>query len=158
MTARPRDNAETGPRGFAFVRPILLALGLAELVVGAWQLLAPHSFYSSFPGGRGWVAGLGPYNEHLMTDVGELTLALAVVMTLAGIVLERRLVQVALVSYLVQAVPHFVFHAVHRDHMSTGDNVANLGALGLAVLVPTCLLYSMRGANWRWTVSKLTRK
>jgi hypothetical protein len=157
MTARHPDNTETGPGGYAFVRPLLLALGLAEFVVGAWQLLGPHSFYSSFPGGRGWVADLGPYNEHLMTDVGELTLALAVVMTLAGIFLGRRLVQVALISYLTQAVPHLAFHAVHREHMSTGDNVANLGALGLAVVVPTVLLYSMRGATWRWTVSKLKR-
>ena len=58
-----------------------LALGIlaaAALVVGAWAQFAPASFYTSFPGGRGWVAVDGPYNEHLIRDIGGLNLALAV--------------------------------------------------------------------------------
>ena len=42
--------------------------------------VAPKSFYEDFPGaGRVWVAVDGPYNEHLVRDVGSLNLALAFV-------------------------------------------------------------------------------
>jgi hypothetical protein len=126
------------------LRAGLVALALVELALGAWQLLAPHSFYASFPTGQGWVASLGPYDAHLMTDVGELTLALGVLLAFAAAVFERRLVQVALVAYLVQAVPHLVFHAIHRDHLSTADNAGNLVTLGVAVLVPAALLWLSR--------------
>ena len=45
----------------------------------------PRSFYDDFPGaGRTWVAVDGPYNEHLVRDVGGLNLALAFVAVLAA--------------------------------------------------------------------------
>jgi hypothetical protein len=75
-----------------------------------------------------------------MTDVGELTLALGVILALAAIVFERRLVRVALVAYLVQGVPHLVFHSIHRDGLSTADNIANLALLGGAVVASAGLL------------------
>lgn len=123
------------------VRVILSVLALIEVAIGAWQLFAPYSFYTYFPAGQGWVERLGPYDQHLITDVGELTLALETFLTLAALVFERRLVQVALVGYLVQAVPHLVFHAIHREHMSTAQNVANLATLALAVIVPAGVLW-----------------
>ena len=62
----------------------LLVLTASGLVVGAWALLAPRSFYDSFPGiGSGWVHPSGPYNEHLVTDVGAAYLALAAASLLA---------------------------------------------------------------------------
>jgi hypothetical protein len=128
------------------IRAGLAALAVVELALGAWQLFAPHSFYVSFPTGQGWVQALGPYDAHLMTDVGELTLALGALLGFAAVVFERRLVQVALVVYLVPAVPHLVFHAVHRDGLSAADNAGNLGTLGLAVLVPALLLWLT--ADW----------
>lgn len=122
------------------IRLGLSVLALAELGVGAWQLFAPLSFYADFPFGRGWVQPLGPYDQHLMSDVGELTLALGVILALAAIVFERRLVRVALVGYLVQGIPHLVFHSVHRGGLSAADNVANLAVLGGAVVVSAGLL------------------
>jgi hypothetical protein len=57
-----------------------VALALTGAVVGAWALLAPASFWSDFPGdGLGWVAAAGPFDEHLVRDVGALYLALGVV-------------------------------------------------------------------------------
>ncbi len=56
----------------------VIAIGYAG--VGAWAALAPRSFYDDFPGGgRHWVAVDGPFNEHLVRDVGTLNLALAAV-------------------------------------------------------------------------------
>ena len=130
--------------GRAVLRAGVAALAVVELAIGAWELLAPRSFYSSFPAGRDWVQALGPYDSHLMTDVGELTLALGVLLALAAVWFERRLVQAALIAYLVYAVPHLVFHAIHRDHLSAADNAGNLATLGLAVLVPAVLLWLSR--------------
>ena len=48
----------------------LLGLGLVQLFDGLYALLAPRSFFDSFPLGRGWVEALPAYNEHLTRDVG----------------------------------------------------------------------------------------
>ena len=57
---------------------------LFGLGVGGWQTLAPASFYTDFPGaGRHWVSVDGPYNEHLLRDVGQGNLALGVVALVA---------------------------------------------------------------------------
>ncbi len=72
------------------------------LVGGFWALLFPRAFYDDFPlPGSAWVSTLGPYNEHLIRDYGALNLAMAVLLLAAGILLERRLVQVALITWLV---------------------------------------------------------
>lgn len=118
------------------------------LVVGVWALLIPRSFYDDFPAaGRHWVSALGPYNEHLIRDVGALNLALGALLALAAILLERRLVQAALAAWLVYAVPHFLFHATELDALSLLDNSLNLITLGLAVLLPLVLLAATRGGG-----------
>jgi hypothetical protein len=55
--------------------------------------------------------------------------------------LERRVVQVALVTWLVYATPHPVFHIGQTDHVSARSNVEQLSGLGLMVLLPLLLLY-----------------
>jgi hypothetical protein len=116
-------------------------LAIPALVVGVWALALPRSFYDDFPGaGRHWVSALGPYNEHLVRDVGALNLALGALLALAAIVLERRLVQAALAAWLVYALPHFVFHATELDALPFLDNAANVITLGLVVLLPLVLL------------------
>ncbi len=45
---------------------------------------APISSYDAFPGlGLSWLPQLGPYNEHLVKDVGAMLLALAVLSVVA---------------------------------------------------------------------------
>jgi hypothetical protein len=129
------------------VRPRLLQGGLlflaaTPLVGGIWALLAPRAFYEDFPlPGRDWVSTLGPYNEHLVRDYGALNLALAVLLMTAAILLERHLAQVALVTWLVFEVPHFVFHLGQTHHFSARSNWEQLGGLGLLVLLPLLLLF-----------------
>ncbi|MDQ3913111.1 MAG: hypothetical protein M3305_15345 [Actinomycetota bacterium] len=119
----------------------LLILAVSALIVGLWASLSPRSFYEDFPlPGRAWVSTLGPYNEHLVRDVGELNLALGVLLAMAAVLLEQRLVQVSLVAYLVYAVPHFIYHASTGHAFPLGDNIANLVTLGIAVLLPLGLL------------------
>jgi hypothetical protein len=124
-----------------WIRGCLLVLAVSALAVGLWALLVPRSFYDDFPlPGRAWVSTLGPYNEHLVRDVGALNLALGVLLVVAAVVLERRLVQASLVAYLAYAVPHFIFHVSTGHAFPLGDNIANLITLGFAVLLPLVLL------------------
>jgi hypothetical protein len=90
--------------------------------------------------GRHWLVPLGPYNEHLITDVGSTFLALTVLMALAAIWLTKRLVQAALIAWLVYAVPHFLWHMANLGVYSASDQVLNAVALALQVLVAAALL------------------
>jgi hypothetical protein len=114
------------------VRAGLGILAVVQGVVGVWALLAPASFYASFPAsGHAWVALLPPYNEHLIRDVGALNLALAVPLTAAAVTGQWLLSAVAIGSIAVFAVPHAVYHALHLDGFSTSDAVAQSAGIGL---------------------------
>ena len=93
------------------LRSGLLLLAATPLFSGLWALILPRSFYDDFPlPSSDWVSTLGPYNEHLIRDYGALNLALTILLVAAALLLERRVVQVALVTWLVYATPHLVFH------------------------------------------------
>ena len=125
---------------------LLLRVGLWLLVVpfavtGLWASLAPTSFFASFPGlGHAWVVVLPPYNEHLVRDVGDLYLGLAVVVAWAAVTLDRRVTQAALVASLVAGLPHVLFHLQHLDGLAAADATAELSSLTLTVVLPLALL------------------
>lgn len=122
-------------------RVILALLAVSALTVGLWALAAPESFYDDFPGGgRSWVSVDGPYNEHLVRDVGALNLALAVVTIVALIRLAPTIVLAAAGAWLVWSTPHFIYHATNLDVYETSDKVANMVSLGLAVIGPVVLV------------------
>lgn len=68
---------------FSLTTLALFYLGLTSLIVGLWAQFFPQEFYDHFPGLGVWVAGDGPYNEHLIRDVGGLNLALTTLAVLA---------------------------------------------------------------------------
>ena len=120
----------------------LLFVAATPLAGGIWALLFPRAFYEGFPlPGSGWVSTLGPYNEHLVRDYGALNLAMAVLLLAAAVLLERRLAQITLVTWLVFEVPHFVFHLGQTHHFSPGSNVAQLCGLALLIMLPLVLLF-----------------
>jgi hypothetical protein len=128
------------------VRPVLLLLALGGLQVGLWLLISPRSFYDDFPGfGRTWVSVDGPYNEHAFRDFGNGQLALAVVLLAAFVRPQRYLVRPAALAYLLGAVPHLLYHANHLDLYDTGDQVANLVALGATVVLSAILVLGTIG-------------
>jgi hypothetical protein len=95
-------------------------------------LLTPRGFYDGFPAaGHAWVALLPPYNEHLVRDVGGLSLAMTVLLGAAAIHLERRLVRVAVLAFGAYTVPHALFHGLHLEGFSVLDAVAQM--IGFAV-------------------------
>jgi hypothetical protein len=133
---------ESRPVRQGLLRGGLLFLAITPLVGGLWALLVPRTFYEDFPlPGRYWISTLGPYNEHLVRDYGALNLALAVLLVSAAILLKRHLAPVALVTWLVYATPHFVFHLGKTHHFSAQSNVEQLVGLGLLVVLPLVLLF-----------------
>jgi hypothetical protein len=130
------------------IRGGLIALGAPLIVIGAWALFAPHAFYDNFPTSAShWVAGLGPYDEHLVRDVGSLLMAIGVLQVWAAARLSLLLVRVALVVGLVYGIPHLIFHASETGSMSTGDNVVNITMLALAVIAALVLLALTRASG-----------
>jgi hypothetical protein len=119
------------------LRAGLGGLALVELVLGAWTLLFPASFYRDVP----TVDLTPPYSEHLFRDFGGATLGLAVVLAAAAAWLELRWVVVALLAYLAFAAPHLAFHLGHL-HGATALEAGVLTALLVgSVVVPVSLLF-----------------
>jgi hypothetical protein len=141
VVEEPASSAPRRRLSERLVRPVLLLLALGALQVGLWLTISPRSFYDDFPGfGRTWVSVDGPYNEHAFRDFGNGQLAIAVVLLAAFLRPQRYLVRTAALAYLLGAVPHLLYHANHLDLYDTGDQVANLIALGATVVLPTILL------------------
>jgi hypothetical protein len=128
------------PSSRRLMRAGLALLCIAPAWIGVWATAAPRSFYDDFPGPSSWVAPLGPYDEHLVRDVGAFQLGLLVVGLFALVTLERRVVQAALVASLVAGLPHLIYHLTATGPFSTADNVLSLAGLAVPVVIPLLLL------------------
>jgi hypothetical protein len=120
---------------------VLWMLAASTAVVGAWALLAPGSFHADFVLGRGWVELDGPYNEHLVRDVGALNLALAVVTAAAAHRRDPWLIRLAAAATLVYAVPHLAYHTTAMAPFPPTDVIAQLFALAVQIAAPMLLLW-----------------
>jgi len=119
------------------VRAGLVLLGLGQGSGAVWALIDPRSFYGDFPTkGQHWVSAFAPYNEHLIRDYGASFLAISALVLIAGWLADRRTMIVALVVYLIAAVPHLAFHAAHAS--TTGS--LSLATLAVNVAFPLVLL------------------
>src|SRR3954471_19847214 len=122
------------------IRPALVVLAIPLAWVGIWATAAPRSFYDDFPGPRSWVSPLGPYDEHLVRDVGAFQLGLLAVVLFALVTLDRRVVQAALVASIVAGLPHLIYHLTATGPLSTADNVLSLTGLAAPVVIALILL------------------
>lgn len=112
---------------------VIVAAGAA--LVGVWAQGFPRSFYEDFPGaGRVWVAVDGPYNEHLVRDVGGLNLGLAFVAVLALVTGSVLVARAAGGAALLFGGPHLLYHATHLDGYDSADKVGMMVSLGMAVV------------------------
>jgi hypothetical protein len=132
-------------RGARWLRLGLWVLAFQAALVGLWALFGPRSFYEDFPwAGFSWVSALPPYNEHLVRDVGGLYTGFAVLFTWAAADSDPRLVKPVLIAWLPFAVAHLIFHYNNLKGLSTIEQAGQLGALGLAALLPLGLLLALR--------------
>ncbi len=136
MSATETRNPERISRGIAW------ALAASAAYVGIWAMVWPHSFFTSFPGfGQAWVAPLGPYNEHLVRDVGGLYVALMVLSAWAAVKGDRGTLRVLGLAWLAFGLPHLVFHDAHRHGFSTVEWAASMTPLAFSVLGAAILVF-----------------
>ncbi|MFC4945628.1 hypothetical protein [Pseudonocardia sp. GCM10023141] len=106
------------------IRVLLGLLGAIESLVGVWALFWPRGFYDAFPlPGHPFVSLLPPFNEHLVGDVGGLSLGLAILLVAGAVRADRWTVRVAGLAGLVVLLPHTIFHAGHLEHFPPVDAV-----------------------------------
>jgi hypothetical protein len=133
-------------------RWMLTALAITAAWAGPWALLAPRQFYDSFPGaGRRWVMVDGPYNEHLIRDVGAMYVALLVLSVGAAIRADPGTTRLVGATWLVFGLPHLIYHSAHLGMYGSLDRALNLLALGTSVALGAllCLPRSDRAHDTR---------
>jgi hypothetical protein len=119
-----------------WLRGGLLLLAVLQAVVSVWQYAFPRSFFDDFP----TVSLDPPYNEHLVSDVGGLGLALTAMLLVAAWTLDTKVVLLALTGYLVYAATHFAFHVAHFEGFALRDAFAVGTGLGVEVVLAVVLL------------------
>ncbi|WP_270887768.1 hypothetical protein [Pedococcus sp. 5OH_020] len=128
------------------LRAGLVMLVLEAVTIGVQALFFPMYFYQKFLFGRGWVAMMPPYNEHITRDLGALYLGFGVVLGYAAVKMSRDLFNGAVASFVVATIPHMTFHAAHTDMApQLLDKVLQVGALALTVALGLAMMYLGRG-------------
>lgn len=137
-----------------FRRVLLWILTALGAFVGVWALVAPQSFYNAFPGiGIGaWVGADGPFNEHLIRDVGALYLALVGAGIVAAL-MRRADASVAVgVAWLVFSVPHFGYHLLHLGELAPLDAIVEPISLAVPLVLSIPLVIPPRERAIRGTM------
>jgi hypothetical protein len=126
-----------------------VTLGVPQLVVGIWAVVAPKSWFESFPGfDPRLVAAEPPYNEHLVTDVGAGFVATGVVLLVAAAWANRAAMAIALLAFTAFALPHVVYHAASpSDALSGLENALNVASLASGLVLATVFAWGLRSAR-----------
>jgi hypothetical protein len=93
------------------------------------------------------VAMLGPYNEHLVRDVGALNLALLV---LSGWALRRRTQEAMVVTggaWVIYNAIHFLWHVLHLEVFRTIDKISVVGILGGLLVLSLLLMLPVKATK-----------
>jgi hypothetical protein len=118
----------------------LRALAAICLATGAFAELAPHAFYRHVVG----VDMLGPYNEHLLTDVGGFYLGFALLFAWGARRPSPELAQAACAAFALTQALHVAFHLAHLHGCTRGQAIAQTAALMVLVVLPATALILAR--------------
>jgi len=115
---------------------LIIPLAIPQLVIGVWAIVAPRSWYDTFPGfDPHLVAAEPPFNQHLATDVGAGFLATGIALVVAAALARRSGAYVALAAYASFSIVHFGYHVTHQAAtLTTRENVLNLALLGSGLI------------------------
>jgi hypothetical protein len=142
-------------RSSRVVRICVVVLALQAGVVGVWALFGPEQFFSDFPGfGRAWVGALGPYNEHLVRDVGGLYVGWMVLFSWVAVTLDRVVLKIVMLAWLPFAIAHLIFHLSAAGRLDGSDQVLSITGLAIAVVLPIIVLSRIRrrtGSDFTWS-------
>lgn len=134
-------------------RILLWATAAIGAVVGLWAAVWPATFYVAFPGlGRVWISVDGPFNEHLIRDVGALYLALAAASIAAAFTRRPESGRVVGVAWTVFGLPHLIYHTMQFGEMPLIDVIGNIIGLGGSLLLGILLM--LPGAHTKPSVSE----
>ena len=112
------------------IRAALIAVGIGNLALGAWQIVSPSSFFRRF-------AAFGVQNDHYIRDIATLYLALGLALVAAA---RRPSWRVPVLFFAVlQYGLHFVNHLVDMGHGHPGW-LGPLDAIGLLVVAALLVL------------------
>jgi hypothetical protein len=130
------------------VKVLLGWSALFGLGIGLWQAVFPASFYAGFPGsGHHWVSPDGPYNEHLLRDVGLGNLAVGTVALVALLTGGVWLARAVGLAGVVLDLPHQIYHQAHVSVLpTTTDQVLqsiSLAAVSLAAVALVVLSFRL---------------
>jgi hypothetical protein len=118
----------------------LVLIAVFMLPAGVQAALFPRSFFDDFPLGRGWVVDTGgPYNEHLVRDVGVLFVALIVATVWTA--WTRAGDRAVAAAWIVQGIGHLAFQAAHLDHLSRADRAGLLISLIIVVVLAVAAIF-----------------
>jgi len=122
-------------------RAVLAVTAAIGFFVGGWAAFWPVSFYEAFPGlGRIWISIDGPFNEHLVRDVGALYLALAGASVAAIFSRTPDAGRVVGVAWTVFGIPHLAYHLAHLESLAPLDVAGNVVSLGGSLALGTVLM------------------
>lgn len=124
----------------------IVTLAIPQLVTGLWGVVAPRSWFDTFPGiGPALVAAEPPYNAHLASDAAAGFLATGILLVGAVVFGHRSHLLLGLLGYAAYSVPHTLYHLANAAPGLTGaENALNVVTLfmGLALaagLAVACL-------------------
>ena len=127
----------------------LLVLIAGGALTGIWAQFFPGSFYSDFPGlmmGNRWtwISVDGPFNEHLIRDVGGGYLAVLVMTVFALRNASPVFLLATGLAWIIMQAPHLYYHLHHPDvYSSFLESTAAIG--GVAAFLVASVWLSWRG-------------
>jgi len=127
-------------------RIFLVVTSAIGTVVGVWAAFLPAEFYESFPGlGLGpWVAVDGPFNEHLVRDVGALYLGLAIAGVYAACTSTVQAGRAVALAWIVFSIPHLAYHLAHLEGLDTLNAAVEVVSLSSTIVLAAPLLLPVR--------------
>ena len=123
-------------------RTVLVLLALSAALVGPWAYFAPENWYATFPGfGHHWLPVLGPYNEHLVKDVGAMYLGLlALSLAALGRATDTYLTRTTGAAWTVFNTLHLTYHLQHLGMYQPTDQALNAITLSTVTIASALLL------------------
>lgn len=120
----------------------MLLLGIPQLIVGVWAVVAPSHWHLQVGG-----PPMAPFNEHLVVDVGMALTAFGSLLVGAAAYLRLKTLRLVLTGWLGFALPHAGYHWLNTSEWG-GEVIFNLGSLTLFAVLPVLLLAGLSSGGW----------
>lgn len=125
--------------GIWLPRAVAIFAGISFVVLGAWAMIDPASFFST-------IAMFEPYNKHFVQDIGAFQIGLGAVLLLGGASPRPDGLVVALLGVGMGATFHLVSHVVGGEPGGVPERDIPLFGLTAVVL--------LAAGAWRWNADR----